>query len=205
MSTMETHRDRRRQTHPPKKHTILSPLSLGIDKRNRLALQNTRRDKKMGGKSRINLHPHLSPAPPGKSRGWRECEGGRKDGKGRETSGSQVLYTIGSITLHRSPARSLATLPKPSPPHHPKPRGAQPSEPWVGSPALTLLRPDQGLEAGVSPTRQLGGSEERPGDLSSDHTREWYSGGRGLREPLFPFAQAWESARGRGRRSRRVT
>lgn len=62
-------------TLTPQKTTLFSlPCPSGIDKGNRLALQNTRRDlKKMGGKSRINLHPHLSPAPPGKSGGWREC------------------------------------------------------------------------------------------------------------------------------------
>lgn len=60
--------------HPGETYTHLSlPLFLvpgvikGTDYFPTKALQNTGRSKwGVGGNSRINLHPHLSPAPPGK-------------------------------------------------------------------------------------------------------------------------------------------
>lgn len=145
----------------------------------------------MGGKKQNQPSPTPQPRPTWKKWGVAGVLGWQK---GRERPRDLQLPSPSYHRLHHvapkpgTPARSLATLPKPSPPHHPKPRGAQPSESWVGSPAWTLLRPDQGLEAGVRPPpRRLGGSEERPGDLSSDHTRGWYSGGRGLRGAVIPF------------------
>lgn len=61
---------RQTHSHPPKKtHYSLSLVPGVLIKGTDLLCRTPVEIKKMGGKSRINLHPHLSPAPPGKSGG----------------------------------------------------------------------------------------------------------------------------------------
>lgn len=140
--------------HPGETYTHLSlPLFLvpgvikGTDYFPTKALQNTGRSKwGVGGNSRINLHPHLSPAPPGKGGGWRrrEREGGRKDRKGRDHQ--QVLHYH---WLHHVPPRP-ETLASQSF-NAPSQTLDRPSPRWGAQRGPSGQR-DQGLAAGVSPT-----------------------------------------------------
>lgn len=140
-------------THPSLPLFLVPGVIKGTDYFPTKAVQNTRRSE-WGENSRINLHPHLSPAPPGKGGGWREYEGGRKDRKGRDHQlpGSPYHWLPHVPPRPETPARFSVRLPNPSP-HHPKPRGPQSPGCPMGSPALALWRPDQGLEVGGLPVR----------------------------------------------------
>lgn len=132
-------------------------------------MQNTRRNE--WGEIADSTCTHTSAPPHLEREGGGESMRVAERTEKAETTSSQVLHTIGSVMFRRgqrprpdfqssSPIRHR-TIPNPAVHNRPGARWGAQHWPFGG--------PIKDLRWG-SP-RQMGGSEERPGDLASDHTR----------------------------------